>query len=127
MAAGNNPHRTINELKIGIVRPPYLFRGDRPILTKYPKNISYGSKFELESPQSKDIMDIALIRPTVTTHCVNTEQRYVGLEFSSKDSNSLTVTLPSNRNLVPPGYLLFILNNKGVPSIAPFVQVLCRI
>jgi galactose oxidase-like protein len=125
MTAGSNPHRTMNELRIEIFRPPYLFKGDRPLITKYPKNISYGSTFELESPQSQEIIDLALIRSTVTTHCVNTEQRYVGLEFSSKDSNTLTVTLPSNKNLVPPGYyLLFILSNGGVPSIAPFVQVL---
>jgi len=124
MTAGSNPHRTINELRIEIFRPPYLFKGDRPLITKYPKNISYAKTFELESPQSQDIIDIALIRSTVTTHCVNTEQRYVGLKFSSKDSNTLTVVLPSNKNLVPPGYyLLFILNNDGVPSIAPFVQV----
>ena len=125
MTAGSNPQRTLNELRIEIFRPPYLYKGDRPIIRKYPKNISYGKTFELECHQSQDIIDIALIRPTVTTHCVNTEQRYVGLKFSSKDSNTLTVTLPSNKNLVPPGYyLLFILNNEGVPSIAPFVQVL---
>jgi len=124
MTCGSNPQRTINELRIEIFRPPYLFRGDRPIITEYPKGVSYGSTFELESPQSQEIIDIVLIRPTVTTHCVNTEQRYVGLEFSIKGSNGLTVTLPSNRNLVPPGYyLLFILNKEGVPSIAPFVQV----
>jgi hypothetical protein len=125
MTAGSNPHRTINELRIEIFRPPYLFKGDRPIISKYPKKISYGETFELESPQSQDIIDIALIRSTVTTHCVNTEQRFVGLKFSLKDSNTLSVVLPSNKNVVPPGYyLLFIINNDGVPSIAPFVQVL---
>jgi hypothetical protein len=125
MTAGSNPQRTINELRIEIFWPPYLFKGDRPLITKYPKNISYAKTFEIESPQSPDIIDVALIRSTVTTHCVNTEQRYVGLKFSSKDSSTLAVELPSNKNLVPPGhYLLFILNNDGVPSIAPFVQVI---
>jgi Domain of unknown function (DUF1929) len=124
MTAGSNPHRTINELRIEIFRPPYLFKGDRPVITGYPKTISYGKTFELESTQSRDITDVALIRSTVTTHCVNTEQRYVGLKFSSKDSDPLTVFVPSNKNLLPPGYyLLFVLNKDRVPSIAPFVQV----
>jgi hypothetical protein len=113
ITAGSNPHRTINELRIEIFRPPYLFKGDRPIITKYPKNISYAKTFELESPQSQDIIDIALIRSTVTTHCVNTDQRYVGLKFSSKDSSTLTVEVPLNKNLVPPGYYLHIINNMG--------------
>jgi len=34
------------------------------------------------------------------------------------------VTAPIDTNLAPPGYyMLFIVNNSGVPSIAPFVQV----
>ena len=81
MTAGSNPQRTINELRIEIFRPPYLFKGDRPQITRYPENVSYGKTFELESPQAGDIKEIALIRSTVTTHCVNTEQRYVCLEF----------------------------------------------
>jgi len=124
MTAGSNPQRTINELRIEIFRPPYLFKGDRPIIKRYPKTIIYGKTFELESTQTRDIIEIAIIRSTVTTHCVNTEQRYVGLEFSSKDSDPLSVIAPPNKNIAPPGYyLLFVLNKDGVPSIAPFVQV----
>jgi len=125
MTAGSNPQRTINELRIEIFRPPYLFKGERPVIRRYPESITYGKTFELESTQTRDIIEIAIIRSTVTTHCVNTEQRYVGLEFSSKDSNTLSVTVPPNKNLAPPGYyLLFILNKDGVPSIAPFVQLI---
>ena len=124
MTAGSNPQRTINELRIEMFRPPYLYKGDRPQITRYPENVSYGKTFELESPQAEHIIDVALIRSTVTTHCVNTEQRYVGLEFVQKNSTTLSMVLPSNPNLLPPGYyLLFILKEDGVPSIAPFVQV----
>ena len=124
MTAGSNPQRTINELRIEMFRPPYLYKGDRPQITRYPENVSYGKTFELESPQAEHIIDVALIRSTVTTHCVNTEQRYIGLEFVQKNSTTLSMVLPSNPNLLPPGYyLLFILKEDGVPSIAPFVQV----
>jgi hypothetical protein len=52
------------------------------------------------------------------------EQRLVGLAFTSS-SGALTVNLPPNSNVAPPGYyMLFILNNAGVPSIASFVQVI---
>jgi uncharacterized membrane protein len=40
------------------------------------------------------------------------------------DSSHLSVTAPPNGNIAPPGYyLLFLLNNAGVPSVASFVQV----
>src|SRR5215469_2517506 len=52
------------------------------------------------------------------------EQRLVGLAFTSS-SGMLTVNLPPNSNVAPPGYyMLFILNKAGVPSVASFVQVL---
>ena len=84
MTAGSNPQRTINELRIEMFRPPYLYKGDRPLITKYPENVSYGKTFELESPQLEDIIDVTLIRSTVTTHCVNTEQRYVAFRIYSE-------------------------------------------
>jgi hypothetical protein len=37
---------------------------------------------------------------------------------------TLTITGPPNGNIAPPGYyMLFLLSNTGVPSIARFVQV----
>ena len=37
-------------------------------------------------------------------------------------SGSLTVTAPPNSNIAPPGYyMLFLINNNGVPSVASFV------
>ena len=37
---------------------------------------------------------------------------------------SLTFTTPASGNLAPPGpYLLFILNDKGVPSVAQIVNI----
>jgi hypothetical protein len=36
----------------------------------------------------------------------------------------LTLTAPANAYLAPPGYyMLFLFNNNGVPSVAPFVQL----
>jgi hypothetical protein len=51
------------------------------------------------------------------------EQRLIELEFQA-DAGSLTVQMPANRNLAPPGfYMLFILNADGVPSVAAFTQL----
>jgi Galactose oxidase-like, Early set domain len=121
MTAGSNPHRTINELRIEIFRPPYMFRGGRPVIDKCPGHLQYEENFEIESSDAEAIKEICLIRPSVTTHCVNTEQRYVGLEFKSLPK-TLQTSIPSNSNLAPPGYyMLFIVTEDGVPSVAKFV------
>ena len=37
----------------------------------------------------------------------------------------MTAQVPANANLLPPGYyMLFILNDNGVPGIAPWVRIL---
>jgi hypothetical protein len=124
MTAGSNPDRRMNELRIELFRPPYLFRGKRPMISKYPKSISYNQGFEIETNDANDIKAVALIRQSVTTHCVNTEQRYIELEHTQQNSNTLSVKVPSNKNIIPPGYyMLFIVKENDVPSIAPFVLV----
>ena len=51
------------------------------------------------------------------------EQRIVGLTFT-QNPGALTVNFPPDPNTAPPGYyMLFLLNNAGVPSLATFVQV----
>ena len=41
-----------------------------------------------------------------------------------RQGNSLSINSPINRNIAPPGhYMLFILNNNGVPSEAAIVRV----
>jgi hypothetical protein len=120
MTAGSNPGRRINELRIELFCPPYLYRGERPEISEYPPNISYGQEFMIETKDANDIIAVALMRPTATTHGTNSEQRYVGLEFV-RENSSLLARVPMNRNILPPGYyLLFILKNADIPSKGKF-------
>jgi uncharacterized membrane protein len=51
------------------------------------------------------------------------DQREVEVSFTA-GGGALTATAPPNSNIAPPGYyMLFLLNNAGVPSVARFVQV----
>lgn len=46
-------------------------------------------------------------------------------KFDPSATKQLTVKVPDNRNATPPGhYMVFFVNNAGVPSIAPIVQIL---
>jgi hypothetical protein len=51
------------------------------------------------------------------------DQRYVPLSFSP-GAGVLNVTGPANQNIAPPGvYMLFVVNDGGVPSVATMVTV----
>jgi hypothetical protein len=135
VSAGSNPTRDAYESHIEIYSPAYLFTTDangntiyatRPTIQSVsPASIGYGSgTFQVNTPDALNINSVVLARPGSDTHAWNMEQRLVGLAFTSS-SGALTVNLPPNSNVAPPGfYMLFILNQAGVPSVASFVQVL---
>jgi hypothetical protein len=67
---------------------------------------------------------VRLIRPSAVTHVTNVEQRSIALDFTAGGNGAITVTVPGQPTLVPPGYyMLFVTNKAGVPSLARWVQV----
>lgn len=126
--AGGNPSRGTYVQQMEIYQPPYLFNPDgtmatRPSVTSAPSSISYGNSFSVATPDAANISSVVLVRDGAVTHAFGMDQREVGLSFTV-GSGALTVTAPSNGNIAPPGYyMLFILNNSGVPSLAAFVQL----
>jgi len=103
--------------------PPYLFKGARPTISQAPAHMPYGSNVFVGTPDGASIASVTLMRTGAVTHFFDDNARSVPLSFT-QTSGGLTVTAPANADLAPPGYyMLFIVNNSGVPSIAPFVQV----
>ena len=106
-----------------IYSPAYLFKGSRPQITAAPPSITAGATFTISSPQAAEIQKVAIIKLGSMTHSINFSQRFVPLTFSA-GAGTLTATMPANRNLIPNGhYMLVIVNNAGVPSVAPILQV----
>ena len=80
-------------------------------------------EFEIETPEAGDIDSVVLIRPSATTHCVDPEQRLVSLEFRHTGADRLSAMLPTNPNVLPPGYYMLFILVRGVPSVAKWVKV----
>jgi hypothetical protein len=127
--AGGNPARGTYEAHMEIYSPPYLFNSNgtlatRPTITSVSSgSLGYGSAFQVQTPDAANITSVVLMRNGAVTHAFDMDQRYVGLSFSV-GSGVLNVTGPPNGNIAPPGYyMLFILNNSGVPSVASIVRV----
>ena len=124
--AGGNPTRGTYEQHMEIYKPAYLFNSDgsaatRPTISNAPSTITWNGSFNVSTPDAANISQVILMRPGSATHSFNMDQRYVGMSFTA-GSGTLTVTAPPNSNIAPPGYyMLFLINNQGVPSVAPFV------
>jgi hypothetical protein len=118
----NDPRDTHHDAQI--FRPPYLFKGERPQITAAPTApVAYGDTFDIGTDQPDDIATVSWIRLPSVTHAFDQSQRINFLQFQAHGAN-LVVTAPSTPNVCPPGpYMLFILNNNGVPSVARILRI----
>lgn len=109
--------------RVQVYSPPYLFKGHRPRITHAPANVARGQTFAL-STDAGSIAAVMLIAPGATTHANDMHQRAIRLRKTGNGA-TLSVTLPAQAGLVPPGYyMLFAVNGKGVPSTGRFVRVM---
>lgn len=107
-----------------IFSPPYLFRGPRPVITAAPLSVRHDDTFLVETADAADIEAVTWIRLGSVTHSFNQNQRINHLAFTEV-ANGLHVTTPADPNLAPPGhYMLFILDENGVPSVSQIIQLL---
>ena len=124
ISMGSNPHAKSIEKTIEVFSPPYLFRGERPIIMNSPDQITHGQPFSITVNQARQIGQVVLMRPEVLTHVTNTDQRLLELEYRIENDENMTVQGPPTPAHMPRGYgLLFVLNQDGVPSVGKFLKV----
>jgi hypothetical protein len=112
-----------DQLSAEFYSPPYLFKGERPVITGAPTQVGYGAVFPVTTPNGSQIASVSLMGLGSVTHGFDTGQRYLSLTFSATGSG-LDVQAPANANMAPPGYyMLFLVDTNGVPSVAAFVRV----
>jgi len=118
-----------DDLTAEFYSPPYLFNADgtaatRPAITSAPTTVGYGQAFSVQTPNASSIGKVTWIRIGSVTHSFNQNQRLNYLTYSVSGSGALSVTAPASANLAPPGdYLLFVVDTRGVPSVAKIVRI----
>lgn len=118
------PVNGVNNLDAEIYSPPYLFNGPRPVIASAPATVRYGQRFTVETPDAANVVKATWIRLSSVTHTFNMNQRINHLPVQTT-TGGLSIVAPSDPNLTPPGhYMLFLINAKGVPSVAKIVQIL---
>ncbi|MEV6108426.1 kelch motif-containing protein [Streptomyces sp. NPDC051940] len=122
---GNTRQGTF-EQRIEVYEPPYLHHKDiakRPVIGDGPQRPSVGGKATYEVKGASRVSKVRLLRPSSVTHVTDVEQRSVQLDFT-KRGGTVTVKIPSDRSLVPPGwYMLTMTDTEGLPSEAKWVHL----
>jgi uncharacterized protein DUF4082/concanavalin A-like lectin/glucanase superfamily protein/galactose oxidase-like protein/Big-like domain-containing protein/purple acid phosphatase-like protein/Kelch motif protein len=123
LAGGGAFGGATNENNAEIYSPPYLSKGPRPAITGGPANVNYGQQFTLQTPDAGRIRSATMVRMGSVTHNLDMDQRFMNLTMAA-GSGSVQLQSPSNPNVAPPGmYMVFLLDDKGVPSVGHIVKV----
>ncbi|MEU8920944.1 kelch motif-containing protein [Kitasatospora sp. NPDC048545] len=112
------------EQRIEIYTPPYLYRGDRPQVGGAPQAAKLGGTVNVGTSRPDAVATAKLIRPSSVTHVTDVEQRSVALDITGRTADGVSLALPGNPNLLPPGwYMLFLTDAAGTPSVAHWIRV----
>ncbi|MDP1541104.1 MAG: galactose oxidase early set domain-containing protein [Moraxellaceae bacterium] len=109
-----------------IYNPPYMFQ-QRPAINSVANRAEHGQSLNVATPDAADIVEVVMVRRTTLTHIVDGDQRTVVLPITSRTGNSLTVKMPEQKAVLPPGpYMMFVIterNGMRVPSESKPVRV----
>ena len=128
LVGGGGAPGPVANLNMEVYHPPYLYdatgaRATQPRLTSAPAQIDIGETFFVDFTDAADISRVTMIKTGSVTHSWNMEQRFVELTFVRSGSR-LRVQAPTRAADAPPGFwMLYALNEAGVPSFARVVKV----
>lgn len=117
---------TTNHFDGQIYTPQYLLNHDGSLAAR-PKIKSASvdaSRKRLEVKADSPVSSASLIRFGTATHTVNTDQRRVPLHLNRTNENQYRADLPDDLGVLLPGYyMLFVMNENGVPSISKTIDL----
>jgi len=87
------------------------------------KRFAYGSSFQIELADERNITRVVLLGLSSTTHSFDMGQRFVPATHS-QSARTLTVSAPANSSIAPPGYYQVVsVDAAGVPSRGFIVEL----
>ncbi len=118
-----------SELNAEIYYPPYLYLNDgsgnpapRPTLVSAPQTAVVGQTLTATVGPTDAISRVTFVRTGSITHSTNVDQRFIDTPFTQSGA-VVSVTLPSNANVMLPGYYMMFVHQNGVPSVSQIVLV----
>jgi hypothetical protein len=105
-----------------------LFKGPRPEISSASRFVAHGETIEIKAPSAASIGRVVLVRPMAVTHQTDSEQRVLQLSFQVTGADTIEAQAPgvaTGANPIAPRghYMLFLLNQQGVPSVSKWVHL----
>ncbi|MEP7244402.1 MAG: galactose oxidase-like domain-containing protein, partial [Gammaproteobacteria bacterium] len=128
LVGGGGAPGPLNNTNVEVYNPPYLYdangaRAVQPRITAAPSEINIGGTFTADFIDAASISRVTMVKSSSVTHGWNMEQRFVELTFT-RNGPRLNIQAPTRAADAPPGYwMLFVLNEAGVPSFARIVKI----
>ena len=123
LSAGDDRNGGFDRDTAELYEPPYLFKGPRPTITRAPTGVDWNADFSVGTPDA-NIAGAMLVAPGAVTHAVDMNQRSIPLAITGRSAGQVVLRTPPNANVALPGYhMLFLLNDRGVPSGATWVRL----
>ncbi|QFZ24607.1 DUF1929 domain-containing protein [Saccharothrix syringae] len=110
-----------------VLTPPYLLNPDgtprpRPVVTASPARAGHGTGFTVTTDRA--VTRFALVRTSSVTHSVDNDQRRIPLVPQVVTATSYRLAVPADPGVALPGtYLLFALDQNGVPSVGKHIRI----
>jgi len=106
-----------------VFSPDYVASRARPAITASPATARAGTTITLTaSVAPTKVASVSLIRAATISHATNPGNRFVKLAVT-RTNGALSVRIPI-ATIAPPGdYLLFVVDDKGIPSVGKFLRV----
>jgi hypothetical protein len=76
-----------------------------------------GDTLTVSTKSKHPIASVKFVAPMATTHSYDSNQRLVRADIVGRTATSVDVTVPTDRNLMPPGpWMVFVTDDRNVPN-----------
>ncbi len=120
VGGGGAPGPLVNT-NFEIYAPSYLYGpdgelADRPDILSAPSNVAAGATFQMTVDDASAIDKVTVSKSGAMTHGKNSDARFLSLDFTVIDAQTIEVSTPNNLIMTPGVWMLFTVDNNGVPS-----------
>jgi Ca2+-binding RTX toxin-like protein len=129
LSLGGGAPGPLTNLNAEVFNPAYLYGDDgklaeRPEIIDGPDRVRTTDDIIITVDDAFSIAQMTFLKPGAVTHSRNSDARFLDLTFEIIDANTIRIELPDNSNVTIPGYwMLFAIDDAGVPSIARMIGV----
>ncbi len=127
-AGGGGAPGPLTNLNVEFYSPDYLYNDDgslatRPVISEAPSNVNNNDSFTISVENANAINRITAVRSGALTHAVNSDTRFLELQFNILDNNTIEVFTENANTMVPGTWMMFALDLNGTPSEASMLAV----